>query len=156
MNLQELKKAVTEARPYLDRFTRHTYEEAFREYTERFGQLYIQAVRETDGTDTALRALADALVDEMESGWSRQRPWNRGAVRVNEKLMIVEYLSPMLQGLEEPLCGRLAAVLCAVWGERRPKDLYRIGSYAELRDGFRNSILGIEFGSRHINPDRDR
>ena len=156
MNTDELCAAVTEARTYLDRFTRHSFVMAFREYTERFGPAVYAGVRESDGSETALRAMADALLDELERGWKRQRPWNRGAVRVNEKQMMVDYLSPMLQGLEEPLCGDLARLLCAAWAERWPKDLYRIASFSEIRDGFRNSILGIDFSSKHLDSDRDR
>lgn len=156
MNTAELCTAVTEARVYLDRFTRHSFVAAFREYTERFGPLYMQAVRDSGGSETALRAMADALLEELEHGWKLQRVWNRSAVRVNEKQMLVDYLSPMLEGLEEPLCGEFARILCAAWAERWPKDTYRIASYAEIRDGFRNTILGIDFSNKHLDSDRDR
>ena len=58
MNTAELCTAVTEARVYLDRFTRHSFVAAFREYTEQFGPLYMQAVRDSGGSETALRAMA--------------------------------------------------------------------------------------------------
>jgi len=44
----------------------------------------------------------------LEAGWKRQRPWNRTMVQAREKQMLVTYLSPMLLGLEEPLCQELA------------------------------------------------
>lgn len=156
MNVEGLCAAIREARPYLDRFTRYNYTAAFREYTERFGPLYIQVVRETDGSEAALRKMADAVLDQLESGWKKQRFWRRAAVQVDEKQMMVDYLSPMLTGLEEPLCGQLASILCGAWAERWPKEAYRIASYAEILDGFRYCILGIDLTNRHIDSDRDR
>ena len=47
MKLEELCAAVQEARYYNERFTRREYTSAFRTYTERFGPLYMAAVRET-------------------------------------------------------------------------------------------------------------
>ena len=93
---EELLKAVQTGRTWLDRFTRREYTKAFKAYTEQFGPVYMAAVRETNGDETALRALADSLLDGLENGWKRQRIWNRSAVKVNEKQMMVDYLSPML------------------------------------------------------------
>ena len=45
MKLEELCAAVQEARYYNERFTRREYTSAFRTYTERFGPLYMEAVR---------------------------------------------------------------------------------------------------------------
>lgn len=69
--------------------------------------------------------------------------------------MLVEYLSPMLLGLEEPGCGQLAEVLCQGWAARWPKEAYRIATYAQIQSGFRNSILGIDLANKHMDPERD-
>ena len=58
--------------------------------------------------------------------------------------MIVTYLSPMLLGLEEPLCQELAERLRDTWNARRPKDGYDVTTYAKLQAGFHNVILGID------------
>ena len=104
MKLEELCAAVQEARYYNERFTRREYTSAFRTYTERFGPLYMEAVRETAEDPDGRRVLAEQLLDLLEAGWKRQRPWNRTMVQAREKQMLVTYLSPMLLGLEEPLC----------------------------------------------------
>ena len=65
-------------------------------------------------------------------------------VQAREKQMLVTYLSPMLLGLEEPLCQELAERLRDGWNARRPKDTYSITTYARLQEGFRNVILGID------------
>ena len=108
MKLEELCAAVQEARYYNERFTRREYTSAFRTYTERFGPLYMEAVRETAEDPDGRRVLAEQLLDLLEAGWKRQRPWNRTMVQAREKQMLVTYLSPMLLGLEEPLCQELA------------------------------------------------
>ena len=108
MKLEELCAAVQEARYYNERFTRREYTSAFRTYTERFGPLYMEAVRETAEDPDGRRVLAEQLLDLLEAGGKRQRPWNRTMVQAREKQMLVTYLSPMLLGLEEPLCQELA------------------------------------------------
>ena len=92
----ELLAAVQTGREWMDRFTRKEYTRAFREYTQRFGPLYMEAVRAAG--EKGLGALAGSLLDGLEEGWKRQRFWNRAAVRTTEKQMMVTYLSPMLLG----------------------------------------------------------
>ena len=63
MKLEELCAAVQEARYYNERFTRREYTSAFRTYTERFGPLYMEAVRETAEDPDGRRVLAEQLLD---------------------------------------------------------------------------------------------
>ena len=153
MKLEELCAAVQEARYYNERFTRREYTSAFRTYTERFGPLYMAAVRETAEDPDGRRVLAEQLLDLLEAGWKRQRPWNRTMVQAREKQMLVTYLSPMLLGLEEPLCQELAERLRDGWNTRRPKDIYNITTYARLQEGFRNVILGIDITGGRTNKE---
>ena len=144
MKLEELCTAIQDAPYYNERFTRRAYTDAFRSYTERFGQLYMDAVRETAEDPNGRQAMAEQILEMLEAGWKRQRPWNRGMVQAREKQILVTYLSPMLLGLEEPLCQELAERLRDTWNTRRPKDAYNITTYANLQAGFRNVILGID------------
>ena len=142
MNLEQMAAAVRET-AYLSRFDRHQYEKAFGEYKERFGPLYAEAIRAAG--EAGLPDLASSLVEELEAGWRRQRIWNRTSVQLNEKQMVVAYLSPMLIELEgEPQGLAFAKALRDAWAARRPKDAYRIAAYRQLSSGFRNTILGID------------
>lgn len=152
---RELLAAVQTGRTWLDRFTRRGYPEAFREYTEQFAPLYMEAVRSAGGDEAALLALAEDFLDGLAEGWKRQRVWNRSAAKVNEKQMMVDYLSPMLLGLEEPDCSRFAELLRERWAARWPKDEYHLASYADIRGGFRNSILGIDLAGKHLDREND-
>ena len=156
MNTDALCSAVWGAREWLEHFNRREYEKYFKLYMDRYGEVYAQAVRDADGDETKLRALAESILDGIEAGWKRQRIWNRASVRVEEKQVIVDYLSPMLMELPDPKCGRLAGMLRQVWAERWPKDAYQMTTYEVLKGGFRNSILGIDLSGKHINPDKDR
>lgn len=142
MSIEQLAAAVQDTRPWLEDFRRKTYESAFRAYCETFGPVYAQAVQAAG--EVGLSALAAALLDELERGWKRQRPWNRTAVRANEKQMIVVYLSPMLLEQEEPGCGALCGVLRETWNARWPKDAYHTAGFSKIKSGFRNAIMGIE------------
>lgn len=146
MDLELLCRAIQETRPWMDEFRKRTYEKAFRAYTDRFGPCYLEAAREAG--EEGLRGLAGEILDGVEAGWRRQRPWNRAAVRVAEKQMTVDYLTPMLLELPEPLCQALCESLREEWAARRPGDAYGIASYQKLMAGFRDTVLGIELGRR--------
>lgn len=149
MELEMLCRAFQETKPWIDEFRKRTYEKAFKAYTEQFGPCYQEAVREAG--EEGLSALAGEILDGIEAGWKRQRPWNRAAVRVMEKQMAVDYLSPMLLELPEPMCQTLCDLLRQNWAARWPKEAYGIATYTQLKKGFRNTIMGIEFGRK----DRD-
>jgi len=151
MNL-ELLHAIQESRFWLDRFARREYPKAFREYTEQYGAAFAAETAAAESLDT----LAETFLDALEDGWKRRRFWNRSAVRVDEKRMIVSYLSPMLMKLEGTLCPQFAQCLQSHWKARWPKDDYGIATYEVLQDGFRNSVLGIDLANKHIDPERDR
>lgn len=138
--MELLSEAVCRFRPWLEDFRHKTYAPAFQDYCARYGSLYDQAAQEAKD----LRALAEALLDELEQGWKRQRPWNRSAVRASEKQMLVVYLSPMLLEREEPRCRELCEVLREAWNARWPKDGYRTAGFETIQSGFRNTIMGIE------------
>ena len=140
-----LLAAVQGGREWMDHFNRKEYVPSFREYTSRFGPLYMEAVRAAG--EAELTVLAEELLDGLEAGWRAQRFWNRSAVRTMEKQMMVTYLSPMLLGLEEPNCRRLAELLRDGWAVRWPKDAYGIADFKTIRGGFRNVILGVDIGS---------
>mgnify|MGYP000571517349 FL=1 len=136
---EELLASIQEREPWLRDFGRQTYRDAFRSYTERFGPLFMEAVRNQDPAD-----LAKALLDGLDAGWRAQRFWRRGVVRAEEKQMVVLYLSPMLLGLEEAGCQSLAQALMEQWAARWPGDGYRMAPYDQIQAGFRNAIMGIE------------
>ena len=136
---EELLASIQEREPWLRDFGRQTYRDAFRSYTERFGPLFMEAVRNQDPAD-----LAKALLDGLDAGWRAQRFWRRGVVRAEEKQMVVVYLSPLLLGLEEAGCQSLAQALMEQWAARWPGDGYRMAPYDQIQAGFRNAIMGIE------------
>ena len=151
MKIDELCAAVQAAKEWLPRFRKNEYAKAMREYRECFGPAYVRAVKETEGDLTKLEDLANGILEELEAGWKRRRFWERSAVRVEEKQMIVDFLSPMLLEEPEPLCGRLAGMLRQGWADRWPKDAYQITTFEVLQKGFRNTILGIDLGDKYAN-----
>ena len=151
MKIDELCAAVQAAKEWLPRFRKNEYAKAMREYRECFGPAYVRAVKETEGDLAKLEDLANCILDELEAGLKRRRFWDRSAVRVEEKQMIVDFLSPMLLEEPEPLCGRLAGMLRQGWADRWPKDAYQITTFEVLQKGFRNTILGIDLGDKYAN-----
>lgn len=146
---RQLLSAILSGRKWLPRFTMNSYASAFKQYVEEFGPTYMEASR----TTPSIPALASELLDGMEASWAGERIWNRTAARMDTLQMLVNYLSPMLLGLEEPACGELAKCICDGWAERRPKEAYRTASYQKVRGGFRRAILGIPLPDRQSEPE---
>ena len=131
-------EAVQDGKPWIKRFTKKEYAQAFAEYTARFGPLYEAPLAKPE----SLPALAEELLDGIAAGWQRQRPWNRTVALMNDKQMLVTYLSPMLQTLEGGAV--LADLIRDGWAARWPKDAYQNGNFEELLGGFRSTFLGFE------------
>lgn len=149
---EELLAAILAGTEWTSRFTRREYTKAFKQYTETFSEVYVEAVREAG---EGLQSLAEEILDGVEAGVARQRIWNRSVTRTNGKMTIVQYLSPMLLGLEEPGCPQFAEVLRDAWNARRPKDTYDIASYKKIQKGFKNVILGIEIPDKRGDEEEE-
>lgn len=145
--------AVWEAPQYLPRFTRRGYAAAFEDYVRCFGPVFGEAIREAGEDPGGLEALADGMLEKLEAAWKAARFWKRSARRMDERQMMVTYLSPMLLAMEEPRGQELAVVLRDRWEARWPGEGYRIATYEKLKKGFRNAIMGIEIPTRKEEPD---
>ena len=153
MNLDDLCAAVWESDQWMKLFNRSEYQAAFRRYEERFGPLYARVVREAEDLE-GLQKLADDMLDAMERRWKRH--WlGRGAMMVDQRQMIVSFLSPMLLEQPDPRCGRFAGILRQCWADRWPKLEYHITTYEVLYSGFRTSILGIDVTGGPLDPGRE-
>ena len=100
MKLEELCAAVQEARYYNERFTRREYTSAFRTYTERFGPLYMEAVRETAEDPDGRRVLAEQLLDLLECGCQVRR-----FLRTECGQALLGGVQLLLEGLLAAVCG---------------------------------------------------
>ena len=149
VNTAVLLAAIQDGKPWLDRFTGKEYDKAYQDYRAQYASLYREAA--LSAGEEGLAALVEALLDGLEAGWAKQRPWNRSLVRLNDKQMIVCYLSPAL--LEDPACAPLAERLREGWAARWPKEAYRLAPLAKLRKGFRPSFLGIPLPVREPEED---
>ncbi|MBR3569564.1 MAG: hypothetical protein IKN96_02015 [Oscillibacter sp.] len=133
-----LLSAIRERRPWLERFTRTEYEQAFQEYRKQYEELFREALRNADADSLAAETLG-----ELEKGWKAEKFWKRPARRFEEKQMIFMYLSPMLLEMGEEA---FAAALRDAWRRRSPKDAYEVVTWRKLKKGFRLTVMGIEVG----------
>ena len=146
IRIESLLPAVQEGKAWSHRFTKKEYPQAFQEYQARFAPLFKEAFQSAG--EEGLPALAEALLNGLAEGWRRQRFWNRTAAQLDDKQMLVSYLSPMLLEIG---AGRFCCLLRDGWAARWPKEAYLTGTFEELNSGFRNTVLGIPldgFGGR--------
>lgn len=143
---ETLLAAIQDGKPWLARFTRKEYDKAYEEYRAKYGPLFREAA--LSGGEEGIEALSEVLLDGLAEGWARQKPWNRSLARMEDKQMIVCFLSPVL--MEDPACAALEETLRKGWAARWPKEAYQVSSLEKIRKGFRPTFLGITlpFGER--------
>ena len=139
VNAETLLTAIQDGKPWLDRFTGKEYNKAYEEYRAKYAPLFREAAL-ADGEE-GIEALAEVLLDGLAEGWKRQKPWNRSLAQMEDKQMIVCFLSPVL--MEDPVCAPLEEKLREGWAARWPKEAYRAASLEKIRKGFRPTFLGI-------------
>ena len=144
--IEELLKAIIHGKPWIDSFTRFSYRDAFSQYRVQYEASFASAVVQVP----SLEELAEQLVAAVEDGWKKERFWNRAAAKVNDKMMLVAYLTPLLLSSQEPLCRAFAPILCQAWNARWPENPYQVADYDAILDGFRNSIMGFDLEGKHI------
>ena len=147
---QKLLSAIQDYSYWKEYFTRQNYFKGFRQYIETYGQLYMDTIRAAND-EAALKALAIDILNALEENWAQQRFWKRSDKKYQDKLMLIQYLSPLLLSFEDPACTRFAELLRDEWAARRPKDAYEIATYKQLRRGFRNVIMGMEFRDKLLD-----
>lgn len=138
--MEELLQAVKYSKLWVDQFNRVNYQAAFKKYKENFAGSFIKAAKEYCGID----ALALCFVNAIEKSWEEEKFWNRKSVKIDEKMVLTVFLSPMLLSLEDELYINLANEISKVWNKRFPKDTYSVASYDEIASGFTDSIFGIK------------
>ena len=151
---EALFATIQEHEPWLSRFNRLEYCQSFEAYLERFAGVYREAVWAASD-EVGLQRLAEELLSELEQDWKRRRFWERTNAKFQDKQMVIGYLTPMLLGLQDENCHRLAEILQAAWVARWPKDGYALGEYREIRNGFRNRIMGIELQDELLETEQD-
>ena len=144
--MEELLKAIRHGRPWIDSFTRFAYRDAFSQYRTTYEPVYVGAVQAYESPEK----LAGEIVDAIVAGWKKERFWNRSAARVDDKMMLVAYLTPMLLASQEVRCHDLARAICDAWNREFPQNTYETADYDALINGFRNSIMGFDFEGKHI------
>lgn len=142
--MQRLLKAISHGKPWLDQFNRCDYENAFGQYRALHEAAFVSAVQ----TGRSPEQMAEELLDAVEESWKRERFWNRKIAHVNDKMMLIVYLTPLLLATREMRCAELAQAICAAWKRRFPGDGYELSEYDKIADGFRNSIMGFDLDNR--------
>ena len=87
-------------------------------------------------TELALRRAGAADLEEFQR---REGLYPSG----QEDILTMQRLTPLLLGLEEPLCPEFAQILRDRWATRWPRDPYQTAAYADINSGFRYAIMGI-------------
>ena len=138
--MNDLLKAIQHGKPWIDSFNRVEYQKTFEVYSEKFAAVYIDAVN----ASSDLSLLASELVDSIIAGWDKEHFFSRGAAKINDKMMIVVYLTPMLLASENERCHQFADILCSEWNKKIPQNTYSVADYDTITNGFTNKIMGFE------------
>lgn len=140
---RDLIHAIHNGEKWIKRFTRHEYKKAFSDYCQCFGPIYWEAIQAAQD-DSALQSLVDRILDEKVRLSRKQRLWNRPVANLQEKQMVVLYLSPMLLSMNDSACICFAKMLQSAWKKRWPKQAYEIGDFTTISKSFNDTIYGTD------------
>ena len=140
---ETLKNSVCNSFAWTKHFNRSDYAAAFQSYCEQYAAVYREAASKTDAA-----ALAEELLESMEKRRSKLLPWRRNAARVDDKMLLLTFLGPMLLSLGEE--GKaLAEALRNGWRSHYTGERYELAEYETILDGFNNSVMGFSlFGGK--------
>lgn len=144
---EQLINALSPSKYWVNSFTRYEYRQAFQQYSDSFSFMYIEALRQVSDMTT----FTNSYLDAVETHWKNIHFWNRAATKVDEKMVVVSYLTPMLLNANDPSCSLFSNELCRLWNNRFPNNTYQTASYEQLLEGFRHSILGLDMESKHLS-----
>ena len=138
--MEELLKAVEYSKVWIDMFNRVKYEDAFKQYKENFAEVFKNAIKNCCSIDN----LALDFVNAIEKGWEKEKFWNKKSVKIDQKMVITVFLTPMLLSLEDESCHTLANEINRAWNKRFSNDTYLVADHDEIVSGFTNSIFGLK------------
>ena len=137
--IEYLLAAVQNGKNWTEKCTRSSYAASFKCYCQQYEAAYVSAIQNSDDLNT----LARHLIEAIALGWNKRNFLRRSAIRTDEKMIIVTYLTPMLLNAESPKCTDFARVLCEEWNARWPNNTYNVADYQSIQSGFRHSVLGF-------------
>ena len=142
--IEELLPAVKSGRIWTDRFTRFEYRQAFQEYVNKYSEMFIKEISSYSSMDV----FSDAFIGLIAGAIKKERFFSRSACRIDCKMTIVAFLCPML---EKKLGKEFAEAICSSWNNEFSGECISSTDYESLLNGFRNSVLGIDFENKHNN-----
>lgn len=131
-----LKRSVRSSIAWTKYFNRRDYAAAFQNYCAQFSAAYAEALQTTDAA-----SLAEALLTCMEEQRQKLLPWRRKAAAVDDKMLLLTFISPMLLASEHG--SALAEALRTAWGRRSGEAPYELADYETIAAGFCNSVMGF-------------
>ena len=143
--------ALKKNRPWVNRFTRFDYREAFQDYRDVYEKTCRLQLSEMQDYVFG----ASAFMDELEQHWKKQFFFNRTAERVDCRMTAVSYFIPMLLLCDEERARVFAEALKQERESRYPKEKLGISDYETILNGFRFSILGVDIERKHLSKTKD-
>lgn len=145
--LERVAACVREQRDILDTFNGKEYAAGFSRFMKTCGAVFDDAARSEEEEEKIGEMLAERLLYELETEYSRLPKNAARAQRDIDRRVIALYLVPMVCKKDERGCREFAAALAEGWNRNYPDCRFAIGSYEEILAGFKKNLSSI-FGIR--------
>lgn len=128
-----LAQLVTGNRPILDSFKRSKYDDCFHSYHCQCLRA-LQYLEQYEGDEQAMTHVAELTLDALEASWAAR---HIKAPDFKDQLLIALYLVPALRYEDHAAGTEFTDIFHSHWAKRYPQSVFKIGSYAEISEGFR-------------------
>ena len=142
--IETIKLSLANSFAWTRYFNRSDYAAAFRKYCEQYGEAYRELSQREE-----IRDLAEAMLVLMEEQREKKLfPWRKKAAKVDDKMLLLSFVTPMLLTMGKQGAA-LAEALRDAWQELYAGETYELADYETIAAGFRNSVMGFSlFGEK--------
>ncbi len=87
---------------------------------------------------TMLEEVAETLLNDMEANWATQK--KKKLTQDEDKMTIAIFFVPMIGKQKLPISKSFCKIIHEKWTNRYPKNVFLIGDYDEIAEGFRKKF----------------
>ena len=123
---------IADYRIYMQHFNRTEYPDFFQRYKAAAAP-FLDDLRPAE-----IPGEVSNLLDELEKVWASHRwKFRREAAREDDKMLLLLYLAPAAADHGTEAGRHFAEELAEQWMTRYPGSRFKVGSFADIQDGFR-------------------
>lgn len=130
---------------YMKRFSRDTYADAFKEYCEKYKDLFFSISEEYDfstNSEELIKDLSLSLVSYIEEEYNNLKKSKRSNYIIDKNALMVIYVLPCINESNYDFKNELIDSIIALWNKEFNQNI-KLGTFAEINAGFKRKLCYV-------------